>query len=93
MLTLCSDNLLAYSLTGHIHEREIGFHCGTKVAFMPHVAPYFQGISLTVTGHLKPSAAVSVESLADRFASFYKGEKLIRVLGPKDMPDVRTHGA
>lgn len=98
------DNLLAYSLTGHIHEREVGFHCGSPVAFMPHVAPFFQGIHLTVTGHLKPSPAVSVGAIADRYASFYAGEPLLRVLGaaaagsdgkPGAMqtPDVRSHGS
>ena len=50
------DNLLPYSLVGHIHEREIARHCGVKVAFSPHVAPFFQGISLTVTGAEKRAA-------------------------------------
>jgi N-acetyl-gamma-glutamylphosphate reductase len=61
---------------------------------MPHVAPFFQGISLTVTGHLTPSAAVTPAAIRERFASFYAGEKLVTVLaGEKDMPDVRTHGS
>ncbi len=43
---------MPYSLVNHIHEREVGWHCGIPggIAFMPHVAPFFQGISLTVTG-------------------------------------------
>ena len=57
---------------------------------MPHVAPFFQGISLTVTGHLQPSDAVTVEKIRDRYKEFYRGEKLIRVLD--EMPDVKTHG-
>lgn len=94
------DNLLPYSLTGHIHEREIGHHCGVPVAFMPHVAPYFQGISLTVTGHLKSTSlsntgtsSITPAAIAERYAAFYGGERLVQVLtGAKEMPDVRTHG-
>ena len=46
------DNLLGYALVGHIHEREISRYAGRRVAFSPHVAPYFQGISLTLSVHL-----------------------------------------
>ena len=94
-LPACRDNLLPYSLTGHIHEREVGWHCGTTVAFMPHVAPFFQGISLTVSGHIGGSFGdVTVAAIRERYASFYRGEKLIRVLtGDKEMPDVRSHGS
>jgi N-acetyl-gamma-glutamyl-phosphate reductase common form len=100
------DNILAYSLVNHIHEREVGWHCGLGsrggagasppgaggVAFMPHVAPFFQGIHLTVTGHLAPGgSAPSADAIAARFAAFYEGEKLVAVLG-KDTPDVARHG-
>jgi len=54
------DNVLPYALAGHIHEREVGFHCGLPVAFMPHVAPFFQGISLTVTGAAPAAAAAGL---------------------------------
>ncbi|KAK9762162.1 hypothetical protein K7432_012370 [Basidiobolus ranarum] len=43
------DNLIAYSLTDHIHEREISHHLKSPVGFVPHVAPYFQGINLTAS--------------------------------------------
>lgn len=33
-----ANNILPYSLTDHIHEREISTHLGTTVAFIPHVA-------------------------------------------------------
>jgi len=59
LLRLCSDNLLPYALVRHIHEREIGFHCGAPVAFMPHVAPFFQGISLTVSAHVKSATGAA----------------------------------
>lgn len=38
------NNLIPYSLTDHIHEREISSQLGTEVAFIPHVAAWFQGI-------------------------------------------------
>ncbi|KAI4157703.1 MAG: hypothetical protein LQ342_008089 [Letrouitia transgressa] len=38
------DNIIPYSLTDHIHEREISRQLGTEVAFIPHVALWFQGI-------------------------------------------------
>ena len=100
------DNLMAYSLVNHIHEREVGWHCGLGartggekgagaggVAFMPHVAPFFQGIHLTVTGHLAPGGGTpSADAIAARFAEFYAGERLVQVLG-KDTPDVARHGS
>jgi N-acetyl-gamma-glutamyl-phosphate reductase/acetylglutamate kinase len=39
-----TDNIIPYSLTDHIHEREISSQLGTPVGFMPHVAVWFQGI-------------------------------------------------
>ena len=86
---------------GHIHEREVGHHCGlgsSGVAFMPHVAPFFQGIHLTVTGHvagssLPSSAAAGAAAFQEAYASFYAGQRLVTVLGPGLMPDVATHGS
>jgi N-acetyl-gamma-glutamyl-phosphate reductase common form len=46
------DNLMAYSLTGHMHEREVTRQSGSQIHFTPHVAPYFQGIHLTTTMRL-----------------------------------------
>ncbi len=39
-----TDNIIPYSLTDHIHEREISQQLGVDVAFVPHVALWFQGI-------------------------------------------------
>jgi N-acetyl-gamma-glutamyl-phosphate reductase/acetylglutamate kinase len=39
-----TDNLIAYSLVDHVHEKEISRQLGMDVAFMPHVAVWFQGI-------------------------------------------------
>ena len=42
-----TGNIMPYSLTDHIHEREISSQLGTSVAFIPHVAVWFQGIHVS----------------------------------------------
>jgi N-acetyl-gamma-glutamylphosphate reductase len=42
-----TNNLIPYSLVDHIHEREISRQLGTDVAFIPHVAVWFQGIHVS----------------------------------------------
>lgn len=39
-----TNNIIPYSLTDHIHEREISTQLDTSIAFIPHVAVWFQGI-------------------------------------------------
>jgi N-acetyl-gamma-glutamyl-phosphate reductase/acetylglutamate kinase len=39
-VTNLKDNLIPYSLTDHIHEREISHHLGHTVSFIPHVAQW-----------------------------------------------------
>ena len=72
------DNLMPYSLTGHMHEKEASRHLGIPVEFMPHVAPHFRG--LTVTTNLYISRAMKREDVLARFQQAYAGEKLVRVL-------------
>lgn len=43
-----TNNLIPYSLTDHIHEKEISKQLGTSVAFIPHVAVWFQGIDVSI---------------------------------------------
>lgn len=43
-VSLLTDNLIPYSLTDHVHEKEISTQLGVQVAFVPHVAVWFQGI-------------------------------------------------
>ena len=43
-----TGNIMPYSLTDHIHEREISSQLGTSVAFIPHVAVWFQGIHVRI---------------------------------------------
>ena len=42
-----TNNIIPYSLTDHIHEAEVSTQLGTRVAFTPHVAVWFQGIHVS----------------------------------------------
>lgn len=42
-----TNNIIPYSLTDHIHEREISHQLDTNIAFIPHVAVWFQGIHVS----------------------------------------------
>jgi N-acetyl-gamma-glutamyl-phosphate reductase/acetylglutamate kinase len=46
-----TNNIIPYSLTDHIHEKEISNQLGTDVAFIPHVAVWFQGIHVRIFRH------------------------------------------
>ncbi|MBY6204357.1 N-acetyl-gamma-glutamyl-phosphate reductase [Halomonas denitrificans] len=79
------DNLIPYALAGHVHEREIGAHLGRPVRFHPHVAPFFRGISLTISAVL--TEPVTADGLRERFASVYKDEPLVRTAA--EVPELR----
>lgn len=88
-----ADNLLPYALVDHTHEREIGRHLGRPVAFMPHVAPFWSGIALTVHLPLSSSARVGgldAGALLARARDRYAGEPLIVVsTEPVEVKDAR----
>lgn len=75
---LLADNLMPYALTNHVHEREVSAHLRVPVEFMPHVAPHFRGITMTVNIWL--SQAQTREQIAARFTDAYAGEPLIEVV-------------
>jgi N-acetyl-gamma-glutamyl-phosphate reductase len=75
---LLRDNLMPYALTDHMHEREVSRHLGVPVEFMPHVAPHFRGITMTVNLWLQQAA--KVEDIRALYRERYAGEPLIRVL-------------
>ena len=60
---LLRDNLLPYALVNHVHEREVSHQLGTKVFFAPHVAPFFRGITVTVSCALKDDVDVLEQPL------------------------------
>lgn len=71
------DNLMPYALIGHIHEREVSRHLMHPVEFMPHVAPHFRGITMTVNMHF--SEAQQRDALWNRYRLKFSGEKLLRL--------------
>ncbi len=72
------DNLMPYALVDHVHEREAGRQLGIPVEFMPHVAPHFRGLTVTVNMHLRDGA--TLDAVRARYAARYAGEPLVRVL-------------
>lgn len=80
------DNLVPYRLAGHVHEREVSHQLGRDVRFMPHVAAFFRGISLTVS--LELDEPTTPEALRDRFEAAYADEPRVTVTDA--MPEVRA---
>jgi N-acetyl-gamma-glutamyl-phosphate reductase len=72
------DNLMPYALTGHVHEREVTRHLGHPVEFMPHVAPHFRGITMTVNLRLREPLVRA--ALIARYRDAYAHEPLVRVM-------------
>lgn len=79
------DNLVPYKLAGHVHEREVSFQLDHEVRFMPHVASFFRGISLTLS--LRLQSPVEVAEVAEQYRQFYTNEPLVRVQDA--IPEVR----
>ena len=75
---LLRDNLMPYALTNHVHEREVTAHLRVPVEFMPHVAPHFRGITMTVNLWLQQPLAR--EHIVDAYRRFYADEPLIEIL-------------
>lgn len=80
-----ADNLLPYSLVDHVHEREVSHHIGRDIRFLPHVAPFFRGISLTVAAEMM-SGWTEMELLT-RYREFYAGNALVKI--QKNIPEVK----
>ncbi|KAJ5825348.1 hypothetical protein N7474_002486 [Penicillium riverlandense] len=74
-----TNNLIPYSLTDHIHEREISTQLGTSIAFIPHVAVWFQGIHHTISIPLKEE--MTSRDIRNLYQDRYAGEKLVKIVG------------
>lgn len=72
------DNLMPYSLVGHVHEREVSEQLGLPVEFMPHVAPHFRGITMTVNLWLQQP--MTRDAIRARYAQRYADEALVRLV-------------
>lgn len=69
------DNLLPYKLVEHIHEREVSHHIGREIRLLPHVAPFFRGISLTLAIELLHGR--SERELLALYREYFAGNPLI----------------
>ena len=77
-LDILRDNLLPYALVGHTQERELNRHSGVDVRFMPHVAPFFRGISCTIALDLK--TAIGADEALARLQQRFIDEPLVDVI-------------
>ncbi|KAK0730027.1 Aspartate/glutamate/uridylate kinase [Lasiosphaeris hirsuta] len=74
-----TNNIIPYSLTGHIHEREVSTQLGAPVAFIPHVAVWFRGIHHTISIPLNKT--MTSRDIRQIYQDRYAGEKLVKVVG------------
>jgi N-acetyl-gamma-glutamyl-phosphate reductase/acetylglutamate kinase len=74
-----TNNLIPYSLTDHIHEREISAQLGREIGFIPHVAVWFAGIHHTISIPLAETMAS--RDVRQLYQDRYNGEKLVKVIG------------
>lgn len=72
------DNLIPYALTDHLHEREVTRQLGVPVEFMPHVAPHFRGITMTVNLWLQ--RATTSDAVRALYRAFYADEPLVHIV-------------
>ena len=87
-----SNNIVPYSLTDHLHEREVSTQLQQPVAFVPHVAVWFQGIHHTISIPL--AQTMTSRDIRNLYQDRYEGEPLVKIVG--DIPSVKaisgTHG-
>ncbi len=81
------ENLLPYAPSGHMHEGEVSHQLGIKLRFMPHVASFFRGISMTVCAEL--SEPVSNAQLSEIYNKAYGNEPLVKL--QEEIPNVRDN--
>ena len=72
------DNLIAYALVDHLHEREVTRHLGMPVEFMPHVAAHFRGITMTL--NLWLDGAMTAEAIKRHYREFYCDDALVHIV-------------
>ena len=70
---------MPYSLTDHVHEREISRQLDTPVSFIPHVASWFRGIHHTI--NIPLNKTMTSRDIRQIYQDRYAGEKLVKVVG------------
>jgi len=85
---IVGGNILAYAITGHLHEREVSRHLGSPVRFAPSVGGHFRGIVMTAMCELREP--VTVGDLASRYDRAYTGAPFVKFdgEGPVDLRGV-----
>lgn len=87
-----TNNIIPYSLTDHIHEKEISTQLKHPIAFVPHVGMWFQGIHHTISIPLLEK--MTSRDIRNLYQDRYEGEPLVKIVG--DVPSVKaisgTHG-
>ncbi|MGI9205826.1 MAG: N-acetyl-gamma-glutamyl-phosphate reductase [Woeseiaceae bacterium] len=78
------NNFLPYSLTGHVHESEVSHHLQQQTYFLPHVAEFFRGISVTLSVTL--ARETSTEELLQIYERHYSDDRLIEIA--KEIPEI-----
>ncbi|KAI1263773.1 Aspartate/glutamate/uridylate kinase [Xylariaceae sp. FL1019] len=81
-----ANNLIPYSLTDHIHEREMSTQLGITAGFIPHVAAWFQGIHHTI--NIPLNKTMTSRDIRQLYQDRYAGEKLVKVVG--EAPSVKA---
>ena len=76
------DNIMPYSLSGHLHEDEVRRHCYNDLAFSPHVGNFFRGI--LITSHIKLKTKHTNSEIYDIYKDYYQDYKLIKI--SKEIP-------
>ncbi|KAI5867608.1 Aspartate/glutamate/uridylate kinase [Durotheca rogersii] len=76
---LLKDNIIPYSLTDHLHEKEISNQLGVDVGFIPHVAVWFQGIHHSI--NIPLNKTMTSRDIRQIYQDRYAGEKLVKVVG------------
>jgi N-acetyl-gamma-glutamyl-phosphate reductase / acetylglutamate kinase len=74
-----TNNMIPYSLTDHIHEKEMSTQLGISAAFIPHVAVWFQGITHTINIPLKEE--MTSRDIRNIYQERYAGERLLKIIG------------
>ncbi len=80
-----ANNLIPYSLVGHGHEIEISHHLQQAVNFIPHVAAFFRGISVTLNLPLRQS--IDLETAVNLYQNHFASEPFVQV--QQGIPEIR----
>jgi N-acetyl-gamma-glutamyl-phosphate reductase len=72
-----ADSVTPYALVEHPHEQEVTRALGRGACFIPHVAPFFRGLSVTLSASL--ARPCTRDELARSLVERYREERLVRV--------------